>query len=306
MARFAGVFADVARKSSRTVVAYQPSPLGAQLESNIVDTLNAGGVPLLLGISEAMRSLRCLLTRRDYWTRELPLRPGGPKAIANPLSASFMDMRALLVANGVPVVDSRYVTSERDAIAAARDLGLPVAVKAEAPGLLHKSDIGGVKLGCGSDAEAGDAFRTVIANARKAGFDNAGALIQPMSSGVVEAYAGIISDPTFGPAVVFGLGGIFVEVLKDTVTEMAPLTRADARKMISGIKSAALLKGARGRPLADIEALAELLVGLGQFAAEHAGRFASIDLNPIIVRAEGKGVVAVDIAVDLGSAVSHR
>src|SRR5262249_20143498 len=104
--------------------------------------------------------------------------------------------------------------------------------------------------------------------------------------------------PTFGPAVVFGLGGIFVEVLKDTVTELAPLTRADALQMISKIKGAAILRGARGRRPADIEALASLLVGVGRFAVENAGRFAALDINPIIVRAEGEGALAVDVALE--------
>lgn len=299
MARLAEVFAGVSKTSGRTVVAYQPSPLGAQLESRIVDTLNAGGVPLLLGISEAMRSLNCLLTRREYWAGQLPLRPGRPMAASTLSNTTFMGLRELLVAKAIPVVASRYVTSEREAIEAARDLGMPVAVKAEVAGLLHKSDVGCVKLGCGTSEAVSEAYRMVVSNAEKAGFANAGAVVQPMSSGLVEAYAGVVSDPTFGPAVVFGLGGIFIEVLKDTVTEIAPLTRDDALRMISSIKGAALLKGARGRPVADIEALASLLVGLGQFAVEHAGRFASLDLNPIMVKAAGEGVVVVDIAVGL-------
>jgi acyl-CoA synthetase (NDP forming) len=117
-----------------------------------------------------------------------------------------------------------------------------------------------------------------------------------MIEGVAEAYAGIIDDPLVGPAICFGLGGVFVEILKDTVTEMAPLSHDDALRMIRGIKAAQILEGARGRQRADIEALAVLLVNLGQFAAANSGRFRALDLNPIIVRSSG--AVAVDIAIE--------
>ncbi|WP_198164838.1 acetate--CoA ligase family protein [Rhodoplanes sp. Z2-YC6860] len=300
MRLFADIFADAARTSGRTVVAYQPNPLGGELESGIVNTLVEGGVPLMLGISEAMRALRCLVGRREFWTTDVPLTPAGARrGAASTLPADFMDLRKVLSAAGVPVVETRYVTSEREAIAAGRAVGLPVAVKAEAPGLLHKSDIGAVRLGCMSDEAVAEAYRTVTGNAVKAGFANQGALIQPMMSGIAEVYAGVICDPLLGPAVVFGLGGIFIEVLKDTITELAPLSHADATRMISSIRGAALLQGLRGRPAADTEALARLLVGLGKFAVENTGRFTALDLNPIVVKAEGQGAFAVDIALDV-------
>ena len=300
MRRFAGIFADAAKSSGRTVAAYQPSPLGAALNPDIVSTLNDGGVPLLLGISEAMAALERLIARQRFWTRGRPALPP-PGVAGGALPGDFVSLRTALLAAGVPIVATRLVSSERDAVMAARDAGLPVAVKAEAPGLLHKSDIGCVRLGCRSEDAVAEAYRTVVANAGKAGFAGAGALIQPMRSGVAEVFAGVVCDPLFGPAVAFGLGGIFVEVLKDTVTEMAPLSHADALDMIARIKGASILQGARGRPRADVDALAALLVGLGNFAISHAGRFAAIDLNPIIVGAEGEGAFAVDIALEVRS-----
>jgi acetate---CoA ligase (ADP-forming) len=140
-----------------------------------------------------------------------------------------------------------------------------------------------------------EAYAAVVQNARNAGFEG-GVLIQPMIEGVAEAYAGIIDDPLFGPAICFGLGGVFVEILDDTVTEMAPLTHDAALAMIQRIRGAPLLQGVRGRDRADVEALAALLVALGRFAIANRGRFRALDLNPIIV---GKrGVVAVDIAIE--------
>jgi acyl-CoA synthetase (NDP forming) len=214
-------------------------------------------------------------------------------------NADFLTARRALVASNVPVVDAALAGSEEDAVAAQKHFGTPVAIKAEVAGLLHKSDVGCVRLGCAGPTDVADAYRHVIENARKAGFDDAiQVLIQPMVTGVAEAYAGIIADPMFGPAICFGLGGVFVEVISDVRTEMAPLTHDDAMGMILGIKAARILTGARGRPSADLDALADLLVHLGDFAVANAGRFQALDLNPIVVKARGEGVIAVDIAIE--------
>jgi hypothetical protein len=142
-------------------------------------------------------------------------------------------------------------------------------------------------------------------NARHAGLNGARAIVQPMQTGVAEAYAGIIDDAQFGPAICFGLGGVFVEIFKDVRTEMAPLSHDHALAMIRGIKGAPILLGARGRPKGDIEALAAFLVRLGDFALAHAGRFAALDLNPVIVKPAGQGVVAVDIALEAKSTAAE-
>jgi acyl-CoA synthetase (NDP forming) len=207
----------------------------------------------------------------------------------------LLGIRDALIASGVPVVETGLAHSEDDAVALQRRLGGPVAVKAEAPGLLHKSDLGCVRLGCASERDVREAYNEVAQNARNAGFE-AAVLIQPMIDGIAEAYAGIIYDPLFGPAVCFGLGGVFIEIMNDTITEMAPLSRDAALRMIRRIKAAAILEGARGRKRADVEALADLLVGLGRFAIANSGRFRALDLNPIIVGSSGS--VAVDIAIE--------
>jgi acetyltransferase len=301
MRRLSHTIADAARASERTFVAYSYSPLGGPLDQEIIGTLHAAGIPYLLGITNAMGALRHLPVRRDYWARSAAEQPA---ATERPLAGAvmrgdFVAVHEALVASGVPVVDVRLVRSADEAVAAFRHFGGPVAIKAEAPGLLHKSDLGCVRLGCAGEDAVSAAYRDVVENARRGGFAQAAALVQPMVAGLAEAYAGIIDDPLFGPAVCFGLGGIFVEIFKDTVTELAPLSRDDALRMINRIKAAPLLQGARGRPRGDVEALADLLVRLGDFAIAHAGNFRSLDLNPIIVKPAGEGVVAVDLAVDL-------
>jgi acetyltransferase len=298
MRRFARTFADAARASGRTVVAYQYSPLGGPLDSEIIKTLHGAQVPLLLGISNAMGALKHLPQRRAYWARAAKA-PGEIRSDADAGGDApqwdFLTARQALVASGVPVVDAVLARSDDEAVAALHRFGTAVAVKAEAPGLVHKSDLGCVRLGCTDERQVRDAYAAVVRNARNAGFEG-GALIQPMVKGIAEAYAGIIDDALFGPAICFGLGGIFVEILDDTATEMAPLTREDAHDMIHRIKAAALLEGARGRERADVEGLSALLVALGQFAIAHRGRFRALDLNPIIVGQTG--VVAVDIAIE--------
>jgi len=254
-----------------------------------------------------MRVLRYLPLRQGYWARSA--REGaasewnaGAERAAQAAShlgdCDFLAARNALLASGVPIVEADLASSEAGAVKLLRRFGYAVAVKAEAAGLLHKSELDCVRLHCASERDVTDAYQTVVANARKAGFADAQALIQPMIAGVAEAYAGIIDDPLFGPAICFGLGGIFVEILEATEIEMAPLTHDDAMAMIYRTKGVKLLEGARGRPRGDIEAMANLLVGLGDFAVANSGQFRALDLNPIIVKPSGEGVIAVDIAIE--------
>jgi acyl-CoA synthetase (NDP forming) len=237
--------------------------------------------------------------RRDYRARVTTAAAiRGDTAAATHLGGDdFLSVRSALVASGIAVVGAAIAHSESEATALLQRFGTAVAVKAEAPGLLHKSDIGCVRLNCSNEREVAEAYRAVMQNARGAGFQRGlGVLVQPMIKGTTEVYAGIIDDPVFGPAICFGLGGVFIEILKDAATEMAPLAHEDAVRMIRGIKGARILEGARGRERADIDALATLLVNLGNFAVANRGRFRALDLNPIMVGPSG--AIAVDIAIE--------
>jgi acetyltransferase len=297
--------------AERTIVAYSYSPLGGPLDGEILNTLHSAGIPYLLGITNAMSVLKNLRIRRDLCRDVMQ---GTPSTDANrtdgpqPSAADWrlMDVYDALVASGIAMAEVRVAHSEADAVAAYRALGGAVAIKAEAPGLMHKSDLRCVRLNCDNEEAVIDASRAVIVNARKAGIDRPGILVQRMESGVAEAYAGIIDDPAFGPAICFGLGGIFIEIFKDTTTEMAPLSFDDAMRAIHRIKALPILQGARGRPPADVDSLAALLVRLGNFAVAHAGRFRSLDLNPIIVKRAGQGVVAVDLAVETAGGLGQQ
>ena len=205
----------------------------------------------------------------------------------------------ILASAGMPTVDMALATSAKDAAKAARRMGFPVALKVASADIAHKSDVGGVmlRLGDAKAVEAGYAalIKRVQKARPKARLD--GVLVAPMISGGVEVILGVNRDPTFGPVVMFGLGGVLVEVLKDVTFRLAPFGEDEAHAMIREVKGFPILKGVRGQPAADIGALAKALARLSVFAAAHGERLDSIDINPMIVLPRGKGAFAVDALI---------
>jgi len=195
----------------------------------------------------------------------------------------------------LPMAASRLVTDADQAAAATVELGGQVALKAEVPGLVHKSDAGAVLLGVTGPDAAREAFRTLAA--RFAG-NFSGALVQPMITGGTEVIIGVVQEPVFGPLVVFGLGGVATEVLGDHAARLAPLTTTDADDLIHSIRAAPLLLGHRGQPPADIGALRDTLLRISQLA-DDLPQVAELDLNPVIACADG--VTAVDARIRVTS-----
>ncbi len=191
--------------------------------------------------------------------------------------------------------EETLVRPHEDAGLAAAALGFPVVVKVCSPDIAHKTEIGGVIVGVGSESEAREAARTVLAareNVPNGRID--GVLVSRMIAGGVETIVGVVQDPTFGPVVMFGLGGVFVEVLKDVTFRVAPFDVDEARRMIREIRGFAMLEGVRGAAPADVDALASMLSALSHFAADNADSCDSIDLNPVRVMPAGHGVVPLD------------
>lgn len=204
-----------------------------------------------------------------------------------------------LAAAGIPVVTETLATSAEEAVAAFARLGSPAVLKIASPDILHKTEVGGVLLDR-RDAESVRAgYETLVARAAErapaARID--GVLVAPMVTGGVETILGVQHDPVFGPMVMFGLGGVFVEVLKDVTFRRAPFDAREARAMIDEVKGRALLDGVRGAPPADIDALVQALVGLSRFAAAHAGEIETIDVNPFVVLPAGQGARALDALI---------
>ncbi len=221
-------------------------------------------------------------------------------AVANDIFAGGEQAAKQLVEKiGVKTVGDVLAKSREEAGAAALKFGGRVVLKIASPDIAHKSDIGGVLLGIEGEDAAAQAFDTIMLNAGQA-MPQArleGVLVSPMISGGVETIVGMKQDAVFGPAIMFGLGGIFAEIFHDTSLRVAPFGVETALQMIREVKSYPLLAGARGRPEADIEALAEALSRLSVFAAAQGDAFGSIEINPLIVLPKGQGVIAVDALV---------
>ena len=206
--------------------------------------------------------------------------------------------KKLLAAAGIPVVVETLVKSGAEATAAVEALGQPAAMKLLSPDILHKSEIGGVMLKVEPE-DAATAYETLCERGRKHKPDAAieGVVVAPMIDGGVETILGVKRDPVFGPVVVFGLGGVFVEVLQDVTRRLAPFGVEEALEMIREVKSYPLLEGVRGGPVADVDTLAEALSRLSVLAHENRDKIVSIDINPFLVLPEGQGACAVDALI---------
>lgn len=222
-----------------------------------------------------------------------PALPSGALAVP---SEAVGEHRAkeILASAGIRVARESLAGSADEAVAVWHQIGGPVVLKIASPDITHKTEIGGVLLGLDDKAAVDDGYRLLIERAAAARPDAKidGVIVAEMVSGGIECVVGVTNDPVFGPAVVFGLGGVLVEVLKDVTFRLAPFGVDEARRMIREIKGYAILEGVRGQPPGDVDALAETLAQLSVFAAENADHIASVDINPLLVLPNG--VVAVD------------
>ena len=199
----------------------------------------------------------------------------------------------------IPVTREKVVCSAEDAVQFAEQIGYPVVLKIDSPDILHKTEANVVRLGIGSREELVHSYGEIMDAA--AHYDPRakinGVAVQEMVTGGTEVIAGMSHDPQFGPTIAFGLGGIFVEVLKDISLRVAPLSEADAHEMISDIKGYPILKGIRGNAPADINAIVDLLQKLSRLAEDFKEDIAEIDINPLLVFGKGQGVKALDALV---------
>lgn len=211
------------------------------------------------------------------------------------------EVKALIARYRIPVVPETLATTAEEAAAAAARFGAPVAIKAEAPALLHKSDAGAVRLNVMAE-DAAEAWRAVTeAAARVVGTEGVrGAVVQPMARPGLEVLAGLRHDPQFGPTLTVGLGGVLSEVLADVTTELAPIDHSLAHAMLDRLRGARLLGAFRGAAPRDHDALADLLVALGDLACDAGPLLAELDLNPVLVHPAGEGCTVVD-----GAAILH-
>jgi len=209
------------------------------------------------------------------------------------------EAKTIMMEYGVTVPKFKLATNEKEAATIAESIGFPVVAKIVSPEIIHKSDAGGVKVGLKTTADVEAAYKTIIENAKK--YDPKarilGVLIMEMAPQGTEVIIGAIKDPQFGATIMFGLGGIFVEVLKDVTFKIAPINTDEAKEMINNLKAAALLKGYRNTPPADINALAQIIVNVSNLLIEHP-EIKELDLNPVLAYAKGANTVDARIILE--------
>lgn len=211
---------------------------------------------------------------------------------------SEIEAKELLTKAGIPVVEAKLARSKKEAVVISKEMGFPVVLKISSPDVVHKSDAGGVKLGLANAAQVGKAYDQIMTSIEQA-YPEAqieGVSVQRMAPAGVEVIVGMSKDPQFGPVLMFGLGGILVEVLKDVSFRIVPVTQRDAHEMIREIKGYPILQGYRGQKPASIPALEQLIVKVSDFVEKNP-QIRELDLNPVFAYPDG--AVAVDARIIL-------
>jgi 4-hydroxybutyrate---CoA ligase (ADP-forming) len=277
--------------------------------------LSEGGIPHFMYAEPAIKTLEAM-NRFGDWLERPKDRPKHFPVDQEKVKTVFYNVRKagrinlleeegyeVLAAYGFPTPKNILVTSEEQCIRAANEIGYPVVLKIASPDIIHKSDAGGVKVGLNNNDEVQRAFRSIIENARKYRTDAKiqGILVQEMVQSGKEIILGSKKDPLFGSLIMFGLGGIYVEVLKDVIFRLAPVGQEEAKRMVESIKTVKLLKGVRGEKPSDLQSIIDNLQRLSQLVTEFP-EIEEFDMNPLLVFEEGKGACAVDVRMTLSKA----
>lgn len=216
-------------------------------------------------------------------------------------SLTEIEAKEVFECYGLPVTPTRLARNEDEAVSLAREIGYPVVMKIVSPDILHKSDAGGVRVNIKDDAGVREAFKTIMKNAKeyKATANIHGIAVQEMAPWGTEVILGSVNDPTFGPTMMFGLGGIFVEVLKDVTFRVAPVTSSQALRMLDEIRGAPIIAGVRGEAPRDRQALADVICQYSTMILDLADEISESDANPVLVYESGKGLKVVDARIIL-------
>ncbi len=276
--------------------------------------MSEGGIPYYLYSEPAIRTLKAMYDFKK-WVNEASTKRDTLQFAkdTSKVKSIFENVRKngrsnlleeegyeVLEAYGFPTPKSILCTTEQECFNAVRQIGYPLVMKIVSPDIIHKSDAGGVKVGIKTDDELRNSFRTITENALKYTLDAKikGVLVQEMVKSAKETILGSSQDPTFGPVIMFGLGGIYVEVLKDVVFRIVPIDEQEAINMVESIKTIKLLKGVRGEKSSDLKAIADSLQRLSQLVVDFP-EIKEFDINPLLVLEEGKGARVVDARIIL-------
>ena len=302
--RFAAAIENVATASPKAI-AFFSSIVGGPVDPEIIQPLRAAGVPLMEGAECATMTLRHLA---DYFEFQQNRRPEtanpASRTLSTELSPGILPTAAafrLLREFDIPTAAAKLARSAEEAAGVVESIRYPVALKIESPGVTHKSDVGGVALKLADAAAVRAAYGRMLDEVGRLapGAKVDGVTVQRMAGEGVEMIVGVKRDPLFGPVIICGFGGVLVELLKDVVIGIPPLSSDDARAMLEKLRGAPILAGVRGKSPADIEALCAVIGGVSDLALSLGDRLAGLDINPVIVLPQGQGAIAVDAVVEI-------
>jgi len=265
------------------------SRMSYQLGDIALEAQEQAGFPFLMGLPQTCRALNALWFHAQRAGRPVSKPPAAQPSVRGGVEDA-------LAAHGVHGPRSRTVATEEEAAHAAAEIGFPVALKIVSPQIVHKTEAGGVALGLASREAVLSAARAMRESALRyaPGAQIDGFLVQEMARGV-EVLVGAREDAQFGPMLVIGSGGVLVELMQDVSVHLLPVARAEVLEALSGLKVMRLLEGYRGAPPADVEALADAIVAIADVYLDKRGELADLEVNPVVVRAKGQGVCAVDV-----------
>jgi acyl-CoA synthetase (NDP forming) len=219
------------------------------------------------------------------------------------LELGELEARDVMAAYGLRLPESQLARSPEEAVEIATRIGYPVVMKISSPDILHKSDIGGVRVGVATAADVRDAYELIDYRARRyqPNADIRGILVQQQAPPGRECLVGVSRDPQFGPLVAFGMGGIYVEVLKDVAFRLAPISRAEAEEQVRSIRSFPILQGTRGEKPADIASVIDTVLRASQLVTDFP-EIVEMDINPLMVYDQGQGSIVLDARIILAEA----
>jgi acyl-CoA synthetase (NDP forming) len=297
---------EASKTSEKPIILFSPM---ASLREEEEKIFAEGNIPMLIDSAECVKALDALIKfGQTLERRKASKRPSEPPISVNvdKIKEGLLKLRRkILSEHESKELLSRYgILSTKEAVAhspgetieIASRIGYPVVLKVDSPAITHKTDAGAIKLGISNQTELINAYNQILTNSKKYAPEARieGVLVQEMIKGARELIVGMSHDPQFGPVIMFGLGGIFVEVFKDISLRVAPLTRADAEEMVIEVRGYEILKAFRGKPEADVEGVIDVLIRLSRMAVDLGDVLSEIDINPLMVLDKDKGVKAAD------------
>ena len=303
IARFRDL-AEIAKRTEKLIILFSRASIS--LPEYWRKLLGENNIPFLLEYRRGFKALKALIDYGRFLNRSRVATPEISSEIDRQRSARLPITRGralterqgkeILAEYGIPTTREALTKTEEEAVALAKTIRYPVVLKVESAEITHKTEAGAVRMNIQNESELrrcyGEILRNVQAHDASAVID--GILVQEMVAGDKEVIVGMTRDPQFGPVIVVGIGGIFVEVIKDVAMRIAPLTKSDALDMIGELKGYRLLKGVRGQAESDIDALAEILCRFSRLAIDLADEIAEVEINPLMVFKKGEGAVALD------------